>query len=213
MEVGAGELWVYGGGIVGRVAVEADREFAVGDGQRRTAQVRAGGPRGAGNAGPYNETPRDPFVVAEMAMRNARDDPYELRRFVEAQEHCIDDVLRELGAGRKSSHWMWFVFPQIAGLGMSATARTFGIKSLQEAAAYLVHPVLGPRLRECAQLVMEVEGRSLREIFGSPDDLKFRSCMTLFAQATSDNQTFLDALKKYCGGAFDPLTMELLGEV
>ncbi|HYL62642.1 MAG TPA: DUF1810 domain-containing protein [Candidatus Methylomirabilis sp.] len=137
-------------------------------------------------------------------------DPYDLQRFVEAQKDCIDDVLRELSEGRKRSHWMWFVFPQIKGLGLSSTARHFAIGSRKEAAAFLAHPILGARLRKCTQLVAQVEGRSLREIFGSPDDLKFRSCVTLFAQATSDNQVFLDALKKHCGGEFDPLTMERL---
>jgi uncharacterized protein (DUF1810 family) len=139
------------------------------------------------------------------------EDPYDLRRFVEAQEDCIDDVLRELKKGRKTSHWMWFVFPQIRGLGFSSTARRFGIASREEAAANLGHAVLGPRLKECTQLVVQVEGRPLHEIFGSPDDLKFRSRMTLFANATPDNQVFLDALKKYFGGQFDPLTMERLG--
>ena len=141
----------------------------------------------------------------------ADEDPYDLQRFVEAQEDCLGDVLRELREGRKRSHWMWFIFPQIKGLGLSSTARTFAISSREEAAAYLEHPVLGARLRECTRLVMQVEGRSLREIFGSPDDLKFRSCMTLFAHVSSDHQAFLDALKKYCGTAFDPLTMERLG--
>ena len=140
----------------------------------------------------------------------AASDPHDLQRFVDAQEECIDEVLQELKEGRKSSHWMWFIFPQIAGLGLSSTARYFAIKSLQEAAVYLAHPTLGMRLRECTQLVTRAEARSLREIFGSPDDLKFRSCMTLFAHATSDNRTFLDALKKYCNGEFDALTMERL---
>ena len=134
-------------------------------------------------------------------------DPFHLRRFVEAQENCIQDVLRELGEGLKRSHWMWFVFPQIAGLGLSSTARHFAIASLAEAKAYLEHPILGARLRDCTSLVTRVEGRSLQEIFGAPDDLKSRSCMTLFAQATADNQIFLDALKKHCGGEFDPRTL------
>lgn len=137
-------------------------------------------------------------------------DPYDLQRFVEAQKDGMDDVLRELKAGRKRSHWMWFIFPQIKGLGSSSTARHFAIGSREEAAAYLDHPILGPRLRQCAELVTQVEGRSLREIFGSPDDLKFRSCMTLFAQVAADNRIFLDALEKHCGGQFDPLTMERL---
>lgn len=137
-------------------------------------------------------------------------DPYDLQRFVEAQKDCIDDVLRELKGGRKRSHWMWFVFPQIKGLGLSSTARHFAIGSREEAAAYMNHPILGPRLRKCSELVTQVEGWSLREIFGSPDDLKFRSCMTLFAEVAADNQVFLDALGKYCGGQSDALTMERL---
>jgi uncharacterized protein (DUF1810 family) len=139
------------------------------------------------------------------------DDPYNLKRFVDAQEDCIDDVLRELADGGKRTHCMWFIFPQIAGLGLSSTAQAFAIKSLEEAAAYLAHPLLGPRLRECTGAVNGVERRSLSQIFGSPDDLKFRSSMTLFAQATADNQIFLEALNKYCGGTLDPRTIELLG--
>lgn len=137
-------------------------------------------------------------------------DPFHLQRFVDAQENCIQDVLQELREGRKRSHWMWFIFPQIAGLGSSSTAHHFAISSLAEAKAYLEHPILGARLRNCTTLVTSVEGCSLREIFGFPDDLKFRSCMTLFAQATEDNGIFLDALKKYCSGEFDSLTLDLL---
>jgi len=137
-------------------------------------------------------------------------DPYNLQRFVEAQHDVYEDVCAELRAGSKSSHWMWFIFPQMKGLGMSATSDWFGISSLNEAKAYLQHSVLGRRLRECTQLVTLVEGRSIREIFGSPDDLKFRSCMTLFAHATIENRAFLDALRKYSGGEFDPATLGLL---
>jgi uncharacterized protein (DUF1810 family) len=133
-------------------------------------------------------------------------DPYELERFVTAQEPVIDRVRAELRAGRKQSHWMWFVFPQIAGLGRTAMAQLFAIGSLDEARAYLAHPVLGPRLRECTRLVLDVGNGSLDEIFGTPDDLKFRSCMTLFACAAEDNQLFLDALDAHCDGLFDPLT-------
>jgi uncharacterized protein (DUF1810 family) len=142
--------------------------------------------------------------------RPVPNDPYNLQRFMNAQLDDYEDVCAELRAGRKTSHWMWFIFPQMKGLGMSATSDRFAISSLHEAQAYLQHPVLGQRLRECAQLVNLVEGRSLGEIFGSPDHLKFRSCMTLFAQATADNQVFLDALKKYCAGEFDPATLRLL---
>ncbi|HBH81499.1 MAG TPA: DUF1810 domain-containing protein, partial [Nitrospira sp.] len=108
---------------------------------------------------------------------------YNLHRFLTAQAPTYNTVLAELRAGRKSSHWIWFIFPQIAGLGHSAMAQQFAIGSLDEAKAYLQHPVLGPRLRECAQLVLDVEGRSAEEIFGYPDYLKFRSCMTLFMSA------------------------------
>lgn len=133
-----------------------------------------------------------------------------LDRFVDAQQPVIERVLAELRAGRKASHWMWFVFPQIQGLGHSATARRFAIQSLAEAEAYLRHPVLGPRLRECTRLVNEVEGRGIEDIFGYPDHLKFRSSMTLFAHATEDSQMFREALRKYFGGQEDPLTVERL---
>jgi uncharacterized protein (DUF1810 family) len=138
----------------------------------------------------------------------AANDPYNLQRFVEAQEHVYEEVLSELRNGRKSGHWMWFIFPQIEGLGHSYTAREYAISSPAEAAAYLNHPVLGPRLRECTRLVNLVEGRSVKEIFGHPDDMKFRSSMTLFAHAAPDDGVFKDALKKYFAGAFDPLTLE-----
>jgi uncharacterized protein (DUF1810 family) len=137
-------------------------------------------------------------------------DPYNLRRFLEAQDGVIDDVLAELRAGQKRSHWMWFIFPQIRGLGHSPIAQEFAISSLQEAQAYLQHPVLGARLRECTQLVNAIEGRSISQIFGFPDDLKFRSCITLFAHATSDNRIFHDALVKYFNGERDPATLERL---
>jgi uncharacterized protein (DUF1810 family) len=137
-------------------------------------------------------------------------DPYNLQRFVEAQDEDYEDVCAELRAGKKSTHWIWFIFPQMKGLGMSATSDWFAISSLNEAQAYLQHPVLGQRLRECTQLVNRVEGRSIREIFGSCDHVKFRSCMTLFARATAENQVFLDALQKYSGGEFDPATLALL---
>jgi uncharacterized protein (DUF1810 family) len=133
-----------------------------------------------------------------------------LERFVQAQDPVIERVLAELRTGRKTSHWMWFVFPQIQGLGHSPTAQRFAIASRTEAEAYLRHPVLGPRLRECTRLVNEIEGHSIEDIFGYPDDLKFRSCMTLFAHATEDSQVFLDALRKYFGGQEDPLTLERL---
>jgi uncharacterized protein (DUF1810 family) len=136
---------------------------------------------------------------------------YNVHRFVAAQDSAYQQVLAELRAGQKRSHWMWFIFPQIAGLGHSATAEYYAISSLGEAAAYLDHPVLGARLRECTRLVNAVEGRSAAEIFGWPDDLKFCSCMTLFAHATADNQLFKEALEKYFGGEEDALTVERLG--
>jgi uncharacterized protein (DUF1810 family) len=137
-------------------------------------------------------------------------DPYNLQRFVDAQEQIYDDVRQELADGRKRSHWMWFVFPQIDGLGTSAMARRYAISSLQEAEAFMQHPVLGPRLRATTGLVNAVSGRSIEDIFGYPDYLKFRSSMTLFARATSDNAVFIDALKKYFSGEADPDTLRLL---
>ena len=133
-----------------------------------------------------------------------------LERFVQAQDPVIDRVLAELSAGRKASHWMWFVFPQIQGLGRSPTARRFAISSRAEAEGYLRHEVLGPRLRECTRLVNAVDGRGVEEIFGHPDCLKFRSSMTLFAHAAVDNRIFLDALRKYFRGEEDALTVERL---
>jgi uncharacterized protein (DUF1810 family) len=137
-------------------------------------------------------------------------DPYNLRRFVAAQDTIYEQVLAELRAGRKTSHWMWFVFPQIQGLGHSPIAQEFAISSREEAEAYLKHPILGPRLRECTALVNQVEGESIEEILGNVDSLKFRSSMTLFVHATSNNQVFLEVLRKYYAGKFDPLTMQHL---
>jgi uncharacterized protein (DUF1810 family) len=140
-------------------------------------------------------------------MASDEDDPYDLQRFIEAQRPVYDRVRAELAAGQKRSHWMWFIFPQIEGLGFSARAQRYAIASRDEAAAYLGHPSLGPRLRECTQLVNCVAGRSIDEIFGSPDNMKFQSSMTLFAHATSDNQDFSEALQKYFAGEFDPATL------
>jgi len=140
------------------------------------------------------------------------DEPHELQRFVAAQDSVIDDVKRELRAGRKRSHWMWFVFPQIEGLGRSEMARRYAISSRAEAEAYLAHPVLGPRLRECTALVNDVEWRSAREIFGSPDDKKFRSSMTLFDAVAADPAPFRTALRTYYDGERDQKTLELLGD-
>jgi len=135
-------------------------------------------------------------------------DPYRLARFIDAQERTFDQACAELRAGAKRGHWMWFVFPQIEGLGASETARRFAISCRAEAEAYLWHPVLGPRLREGAKLANGVDGRSAREIFGHPDDLKFHSSMTLFASVAEDGAVFEDALQKYFAGRRDRLTME-----
>jgi len=137
-------------------------------------------------------------------------DPYDLRRFIEAQNPVFEAVCAELRSGRKTSHWMWFIFPQIAGLGRSATAERYAISSRAEAEAYSHHPVLGPRLIQCTRLINAVEGRSITQILGHPDDLKFRSSMTLFAQACGDNPVFADAIGKYFGGELDRLTLERL---
>lgn len=133
-----------------------------------------------------------------------------LARFVEAQEPVIDRVRAELAAGRKTTHWMWFVFPQFRGLGNSPMSQHYAIGSLDEARAYLAHPVLGPRLRECVALVLAVENRTAHQIFGSPDDLKFRSCLTLFARASEDEPVFADTLRKYYRGEPDAATITLL---
>ena len=134
-------------------------------------------------------------------------DEYDLDRFVTAQEPILAQVRQELAVGRKRSHWMWFVFPQLAGLGHSAMARQYAISSLAEARAYLEHPVLGSRLIGLTKLVNQVNGRSIYEIFGSPDDLKFHSSMTLFVQARADEPAFREALDKYFGGVMDKGTL------
>lgn len=139
-------------------------------------------------------------------------DDYDLYRFLTAQEGVYHTVLAELRAGRKSSHWIWFIFPQITGLGHSAMAQQFAIGTLDEAKVYLQHPVLGQRLRECTQLVLNVEGRSADEIFPYPDNLKFRSCMTLFMAATTDNAIFNDALLTYFDGKPDQVTLDILAQ-
>ena len=138
-------------------------------------------------------------------------DPFNLERFVDAQAPVFETVLAELRAGRKRTHWMWFVFPQLAGLGRSSTARFYGIGSLDEARAYLAHPVLGPRLDLCTRIVLASEAPSLHALFGSPDDLKFRSCMTLFAQmADARDNPFRQALDRWCGGQPDEQTLALI---
>ena len=137
-------------------------------------------------------------------------DPYDLARFVAAQRTSYERALAEIRAGRKTSHWMWYVFPQLEGLGFSATSKKYSIKSLDEARAYLEHTVLGPRLAECATAAVAVEGVSARDIFGSPDDMKLRSCATLFAAVTNNDSVFRRLLDKYFDSAPDDRTLRLL---
>ncbi len=142
-------------------------------------------------------------------MPDLPDDTFDLQRFVEAQASVYARALAELKAGRKQSHWMWFVLPQIAGLSSSATGLRYSIGSLEEAVAYLEHPVLGPRLRECVDAVNALDGRSATQVFG-PDDVKFRSCLTLFHRAAPDEPRFSGALAKYFSGEQDTATLQLL---
>lgn len=135
---------------------------------------------------------------------------FDLQRFIDAQAPVYDAVLTELRAGRKRSHWMWFIFPQIAGLGHSEMAWRYAIPGLAEAQAYLAHPLLGARLRTCSRLVEAIPGATAPAIFGSPDDRKFRSSMTLFAQAAPGEAVFRDCLRKYFDGKPDPATLALL---
>jgi uncharacterized protein (DUF1810 family) len=137
-------------------------------------------------------------------------DPFNLERFIDAQAPVYDQARGELHAGRKQSHWMWFIFPQIAGLGQSAMSIRFAIASLDEAKAYLAHPVLGPRLKECAKLALGVEEKTARDLFGPVDEMKFRSSMTLFARAETDDDVFQRCLDKHFGGAYDPATLARL---
>ncbi|MFV8051744.1 DUF1810 domain-containing protein [Mycobacterium sp. 48b] len=140
-------------------------------------------------------------------------DRFDLQRFVDAQAGVYGDVCAELRDGRKRSHWIWFIFPQLRGLGRSPTADRYGITSAQEACAYLAHPTLGPRLRECTRLVAQIDGRTAEQIFGRPDWLKVRSSMTLFAEAAADpagRADFLAVLDKFYDGAGDPKTLEML---
>ncbi|MCW5708102.1 DUF1810 domain-containing protein (plasmid) [Shinella yambaruensis] len=141
----------------------------------------------------------------------AQNDPFELSRFVAAQDRVFDTALAELGAGRKKTHWMWFIFPQLRALGRSPTANFYGIGSIEEARAYLRHPVLADRLARAVDAVLGVSGRSVHEIFGSPDDLKFRSSMTLFGEAAgAEGQRFRLALERFFAGEPDPHTLELM---
>jgi uncharacterized protein (DUF1810 family) len=140
----------------------------------------------------------------------AMDDPYDLQRFVVAQDIVYQQVAAELAAGAKASHWMWFIFPQLRGLGRSATARRYGLASKEEALAYWRHPVLGARLKECCERVMSVKGKTALQIFGSVDALKFRSCLTLFEQVAPQEPLFDRLLAQLYGGARDTATLELL---
>ena len=147
---------------------------------------------------PSNEPPRS-------------DDPYDLNRFVRAQENDYERALAEIRSGRKRTHWMWYIFPQFDGLAFSATSKYYAIKSLAEAEAYLHHPILGPRLLACAEAAVGVEGRTATEIFGSPDDIKLRSCATLFARVSPPGSVFERLLAKYYRGERDGKTLHLLG--
>ena len=140
----------------------------------------------------------------------ADDDPFNLRRFIAAQEPVYDEALAEIRSGRKRTHWMWYVFPQLDGLGSSSTAKFYAIKSIEEAQAYLSHPVLGERLRECVNALLAIDGRSASAIFGYPDDLKLRSCATLFAALPNAESIFTELLTKYFDGAPDQRTLDLL---
>jgi uncharacterized protein (DUF1810 family) len=137
-------------------------------------------------------------------------DPFDLQRFVDAQRADYDRALREIRNGRKQSHWMWYVFPQFAGLGMSPTSQRYAIGSLAEASAYLAHPVLGPRLLECADAVLALRDRSALEVFGAPDDMKLRSSATLFAAVSPAGSAFHRILEQYFGGDLDDRTRALI---
>jgi uncharacterized protein (DUF1810 family) len=138
-------------------------------------------------------------------------DPFDLTRFIHAQERDYEQAISEIRSGRKRSHWMWYIFPQFEGLGFSPTSRDYAIKSIAEAEAYLRHPVLGPRLLECVRATLGLEGRSASDVFGSPDDMKLRSCATLFASVSPTESIFEQILDKYFGGRRDEKTVELLG--
>jgi uncharacterized protein (DUF1810 family) len=136
-------------------------------------------------------------------------DPFNLKRFLRAQDSDYEKALSEIENGRKRSHWMWYIFPQLDGLAFSSTSKFYSIKSIDEAKAYLEHPVLGARLKACAEAVARIDGRSAREIFGSPDDLKLHSCATLFAQVSAPGSVFEGLLKKYFGSRRDEKTLRL----
>ena len=141
------------------------------------------------------------------------DDTFDLDRFVSAQENVYQTALEEIGNGRKQGHWMWFIFPQITGLGSTEISRLYAIKSREEAVAYLEHPVLGPRIREISEVLLTQDDKSATEILGTPDDLKLRSSMTLFKSVSTDNDVFLNVLDRYYGGEEDPQTFRILSEM
>ena len=149
--------------------------------------------------------------MSDSAGPGGADDPFNLSRFVQAQQGDFERALAEVTAGRKRTHWMWYIFPQLDGLAFSSTSKYYAIQGLDEARAYLAHPVLGPRLIECAEAALRVEGRSATAIFGSPDDLKLRSCATLFACVSPPGSVFERLLDKYYGGQRDQKTLRLLG--
>jgi|SRR5579864_4820902 len=145
-----------------------------------------------------------------MSLNRSALNPYNLERFVSAQDRIYPQVVSELRSGMKTSHWMWFIFPQVRGLGRSPVSMQYAISSREEAGAYLQHTILGPRLKECTRLVLDVKGRSAEEIFGSLDDMKFRSSLTLFAQVSPNDDIFSRALQQYFDGAPDQLTLDRL---
>jgi uncharacterized protein (DUF1810 family) len=139
-------------------------------------------------------------------------DPYDLERFVRAQDEAYEEALSEIRSGMKRSHWMWYIFPQFDGLGNSSTSKRYSVKSVAEAMAFVAHPVLGPRLLECAEAVLRVDGVSAVEIFGYPDDMKLRSCATLFASVSPTGSLFHRIIAKYFRGEYDPQTLRLIGD-
>ncbi len=149
--------------------------------------------------------------MSPLTDSRSSNDPHDLSRFVRAQQGVYERALAELQSGQKRSHWMWYIFPQLDGLGFSATTKRYAIKSIEEAKAYLAHPLLGPRLLECAEAVLGIEGRSAIMILGSPDDWKLRSCATLFALVSPPGSVFDRLLAKYYADERDPKTLQLLG--
>jgi uncharacterized protein (DUF1810 family) len=151
------------------------------------------------------------LAKAGSRIRVSDQDPFDLRRFVDAQANVYERALSEIKNGRKRSHWMWFIFPQVEGLGTSSTSRRYAIKSIAEAKAYLAHPILGPRLLESAEAGLAVETSSASEVFGSPDDMKLRSCATLFSCVSAPRSVFSQLIDKYFEGKLDDRTLQVLG--